>query len=67
MKKANKEIKIILIGNKSDHYFRYVLFINKIREVTKEQGFSLSKKLGIQYTEVSSLTGENIEKLEASL
>ncbi|KAM3145019.1 hypothetical protein pb186bvf_002694 [Paramecium bursaria] len=58
VKKANKDIKIILIGNKSDHYFR---------EITKEQGFSLAKKLGIQYTEVSSLTGENIEKLESSL
>ena len=55
----DKNISVILVGNKCD--------LEDNREVLKEDGEELAKKLNIQFMEVSAKTGENIEKLFQTL
>ena len=51
---ADKNITIILIGNKSD--------LEDQRQVTKEQGQDKANKLEIAFMETSAFSGENLEK-----
>ena len=51
---ADKNITIILIGNKSD--------LEDQRQVTKEQGEEKANKLEIAFMETSAFSGENLEK-----
>ncbi|CAG9327723.1 unnamed protein product [Blepharisma stoltei] len=48
-----KKFEMMLIGNKID--------LNKIREVTYEEGMLLAKKLGMYFLEVSNLSKNNID------
>ena len=51
---ANKNIAIILIGNKSD--------LENQREITKEQGKEKAFKIEAAFIETSALSGDNLEK-----
>ncbi len=50
---ADPQVKIILIGNKSDH---------KHRSVSQEEGQELAQDLSIPFIEVSSQSGNNIDQ-----
>ncbi|NVM44103.1 MAG: GTP-binding protein [Candidatus Lokiarchaeota archaeon] len=55
IREQSGEIPIILIGNKLD--------LEKSREVSKEEGIAIAKKYNLSaYTELSSKTGQNVEK-----
>ena len=56
---SNKNVSVILVGNKCD--------LEDNREVLKEDGEELAKKLKIQFMEVSAKTGENLDKLFQNL
>ena len=51
---ADKNITIIMIGNKSD--------LEDQRQISKEQGEDKSAKLEIAFLETSALSGENLDK-----
>ena len=51
---GNKNISIILIGNKSD--------LNNKREISEEEGLKLSEKYNINFIETSALNGYNINE-----
>jgi len=51
---ADKNLTIILIGNKCD--------LEDQRQVTKEQGEEKSKNMEVAFMETSALSGENLEK-----
>ncbi|MBA7682096.1 hypothetical protein ES703_90442 [subsurface metagenome] len=51
-KSVNKEIPMILIGNK----------IDLERKVSNEEGEELATRLKCEYLETSAKTGENVEK-----
>ena len=51
---CNKEVTIMLIGNKCD--------LEDQREITKEQGEEKAKSFGFSFIETSALSGENLEK-----
>ena len=55
IKSTCKDILIYLVGNKIDLY--------EDRKVTTEEGKAYSKEKGIKFYEVSSKTGENVQKL----
>ena len=52
---TSKDILIYLVGTKID--------CNEYREVSTEEGIAYSKEKGIKFYEVSSKTGENVQKL----
>ncbi len=56
---SNKNVSVILVGNKCD--------LEDNREVLKEDGEELAKKLKIKFMEVSAKTGENLDKLFQNL
>ena len=56
---SNKNVSVILVGNKCD--------LKDNREVLKEDGEELAKKLKIKFMEVSAKTGENLDKLFQNL
>ena len=56
---SNKNVNVILVGNKRD--------LEDNREVLKEDGEELAKKLKIKFMEVSAKTGENLDKLFQNL
>ena len=56
---TDKDVSVILVGNKCD--------LEDNREVLKEDGEELAKKLKIKFMEVSAKTGENVEKLFKTL
>ena len=49
-----KKVAIILIGNKSDD--------SENREVNKDEGESLAKKLNVEFFETSAATGQNVKE-----
>ena len=51
---ADKNVTIVLIGNKSD--------LEDQRQVTKDQGEEKSSKLEIAFLETSAFSGENLDK-----
>ena len=51
---GNKNISIILIGNKSD--------LNNKREISKEEGLKLSEIFNINFIETSAFNGDNINE-----
>ena len=51
---CNKEVTIMLVGNKCD--------MEEKREITKEQGEEKAKSFGFSFIETSALSGENLEK-----
>ncbi len=51
---CNKEVTVMLIGNKCD--------LEDQREITKEQGEEKAKSFGFSFIETSALSGENLEK-----
>ena len=51
---CNKEVTIMLVGNKCD--------MEEKRETTKEQGEEKAKSFGFSFIETSALSGENLEK-----
>ena len=51
---AQKDVSIILIGNKND--------LEDKREIMKEQGEEKAKKHNASFIETSALTGENLDK-----
>lgn len=51
--KDSETIPIVLVGNKSDR-------VNE-REVGKEEGAALAKKLGCEFVETSAKTRSNLE------
>ena len=51
---CNKEITIMLIGNKCD--------LEDSREISKEQGEEKAKSFGFSFLETSAYSGENLEK-----
>lgn len=51
---SDKNITLLLIGNKSD--------LADKRDVTKEEGEEKAKSFGLAFLETSALTGENIDK-----
>lgn len=54
IKNANREIKLILVGNKVD--------LKEEREVSTAEGEALAKDLGLTFIETSAKTGESIEE-----
>ncbi len=54
---SSPDIKVILIGNKSD--------LKDKREVNYEEGHELAEKFGIKFYETSAKTGENIQEIFA--
>ena len=53
-KLAQKDVSIILIGNKND--------LEDKRDIMKEQGEEKAKKYNASFIETSALTGENLDK-----
>ena len=51
---CNKEVTVMLIGNKCD--------LEDQREISKEQGEEKAKSFGFSFLETSALSGENLEK-----
>ena len=51
---CNKEVTIMLIGNKCD--------LEDSREISKEQGEEKAKSFGFSFLETSAYSGENLEK-----
>ena len=51
---CNKEVSIMLIGNKCD--------LEDQRQITKEQGEEKAKSFGFSFLETSAFSGENLEK-----
>ena len=54
-KYTQKDVSIILIGNKTD--------LEDKREIMKEQGEEKAKKYNVSFIETSALTGENLDKV----
>ena len=52
---ASKNIHLVLVGNKID--------LQQDRNVTKESGVELATEYGMDFYEVSALSGENIDQL----
>ena len=61
--KKEKDLVIYLIGNKIDKNIED----DEEREVSKEEGEELAKKLGVKYYEVSCKWGLNIEEVMARI
>ena len=51
---ADKDILILLIGNKSD--------LNNIREISEEEARTKAEQYNIAFLETSAKTGDNIDK-----
>ena len=54
VRKANNNISIFIIGNKSDS--------EEERQISKEEGEAKSQKLNAKFLETSAKTGENVQK-----
>ena len=56
---SDKNISVILVGNKCD--------LEDNREILKQDGEELAKKLNIKFMEVSAKTGDNLDKVFQTL